>query len=84
MYLLDIHPQKYNFFVFVFNSTEIETTSFKMFCVTIPSFVYTCRDFGLFRVVRHYEHPLTGDSMLIMHLRTALVYVKLTQFPASK
>ena len=45
---------KYNFFVFVFNSTEVETAALKIFCVMIPSLVYTCRDFGLFRVVRTY------------------------------
>ena len=37
--------QKYNFFVFVFNSTEVETAILKIFCVMIPSLVYTCRDF---------------------------------------
>ena len=31
----------------------------KIFCVMIPSLVYTCRDFGLFRVVR----PQTQNNM---------------------
>ena len=49
------YSQKYNFFVFVSNTTEVETAALKIFCVMIPSLVYTCRDFGLFRVVRpHY------------------------------
>ena len=48
------YSQKYNFFVFVFNLTEVETAALKIFCVMIPSLVYTCRDFGLFRVVRPY------------------------------
>ena len=48
------YSQKCNFFVFVFNLTEVETAALKIFCVMIPSLVYTCRDFGLFRVVRPY------------------------------
>ena len=53
-HVLNKYSQKYNFFVFVFNSTEVETATLKIFCVIIPSLVYTCRDFGLFRVVRPY------------------------------
>ena len=49
------YSQKYNFFVFVFNLTEVETAALKIFCVMIPSLVYTCCDFGLFRVVRPYD-----------------------------
>ena len=43
-----------NFFLFVFNSTEVETATLEIFCVMIPSLVYTCCDFDLFRVVRPY------------------------------
>ena len=49
-----LYPQKYNLFVFVFKSTDVETAALKIFCVMNPSLVYTWRDFGLFRVVRPY------------------------------
>ena len=53
MYLLNIHRNITSLYFF-FNSTEVETAALKIFCVMIPSLVYTCRDFGLFRVVRPY------------------------------
>ena len=33
---------------------KVETAALKIFCVIIPSLVYTCRDFGSFRVVKPY------------------------------
>ena len=46
------YSQNYNLFVFVFNSTEVGIAASKIFCVMIPSLVYTCCDIGLFRVVK--------------------------------
>ena len=54
MFLLNIRRNITSLYLFVFNSTQVETAALKIFCVMIPS-VYTCRDFGLFRVVRPYE-----------------------------
>ena len=59
MYLLNI--PKFNFFVFVFNATEVETAAWKIFCVKIP-----CRDFGLFRVVRPYSPWFLQDCYYII------------------
>ena len=56
--LLPKYSQEYNFFVFVLNSTEVETAALKIFCLMIPSLEYTCRDFGLFRVVRPHATRL--------------------------
>ena len=60
------YPRKYNFFVFVFNSMEVETAALKLFCVMIPSSVYTCRDLGLFRVVR----PQTFQKCIVCSFST--------------
>ena len=72
------YSQKCNFFVFVFNLTEVETAALKIFCVMIPSLVYTCRDFGLFREVRPYglttlnkpksREVSTNDGIILMRL----------------
>ena len=53
MYLLNIHRNTTSLYLF-FNLTEVETAALKIFCVMIQSLVYTCREFGLFRVVRPY------------------------------
>ena len=45
---------KYSFSVFYFVSLKVATAALKIFCVMIPSLVYTCGDFDLFRVVRPY------------------------------
>ena len=48
------YPQKYNFFVFVLNSTEVETAALKIFCVMIPL---------LFRVVRPNRPSTLCDAI---------------------
>ena len=50
------YSQDYNFSVFYFVSLEVATAALKIFCVVIPSLVYTCRDFGLFgKFIRAYH-----------------------------
>ena len=46
------YSQNYDFYIFYFVSLEVGTAALKIFCVMIPSLVYTSLDFGLFRVVR--------------------------------
>ena len=48
------YSQHFNFSVFYFVSLEVGTAELEIFSVMIPSLVYTCRDFSLFRVVRPY------------------------------
>ena len=49
------YSQNYDLdYIFYFVSLEVGTAALKIFCVMIPSLVYTSLDFGLFRVVRPY------------------------------